>query len=138
MSGTEITELPVKAPEINEDKAYKLLLQQEISEESQVIVNCSITGVGLNEGIRIWKSTFLYEKGSTRRSKLVHHHNIAFYPNWTILNRGETIRFTLIFTGLSRQCEQFDMIEKIPESGGFEVRNIQRNQNDVYSIDLTE
>jgi hypothetical protein len=30
----------------------------------------------------------------------------------------------------------FDLIENIPQEGGFEVRNIVRNNNDVYVVEF--
>lgn len=40
--------------------------------------------------------------------------------------------FTLIFEELSKGCKNFDLIEMIPQSGGFEAFNISRNNMDVY------
>ena len=40
------------------------------------------------------------------------------------------------FSGLPRSCTSFDLIERIPEPGGFEVRNIGRNKTDVYEVEF--
>ncbi|MBL7902241.1 MAG: hypothetical protein JNK73_09615 [Bacteroidia bacterium] len=99
------------------------------SEERQTIVHCSIA-----EGeyaYRIWPSTFLVERGSGRRAKLITAFNISFAPEWT-LNDGKG--FTLIFEGLSKTCSIFDLVEIIPQEGGFEAKGILRNKTDVYHV----
>jgi hypothetical protein len=100
------------------------------SEERQTIVHCSCYGDG-NDAYRIWPSTYLVEHGSDRRAKLITAFNISFAPQWT-LNDGRG--FTLIFEGLSKGCKSFDLIEMIPQAGGFEVFNISRNTMDVYQV----
>lgn len=100
------------------------------SEERQTIVHCTCIGEA-SEAYRIWPSTYLVEHGSDRRAKLITAFNISFAPTWT-LNDGRG--FTLIFEGLSKNCRSFDLIEMIPQAGGFEVFNIQRNNMDVYHV----
>ena len=129
-------EMPILSPEIKISEELRSRLLNQVKEESQVIVHCTYTGTMLGDSIRIWKSTFLYAKDSTHKSKLVHHENITLFPVWTRLEVGRKITFTLIFSGLPKHCNHFDFIEKIPEPGGFEVRNIQRNNSDVYLIEL--
>lgn len=104
----------------------------KIKEERQVIIHCTYKGFGR---IRIWKTTFLVAKNSKHRSKLIHAENISLYPEWTVKKVNER-GFTLIFTGLPKNCKQFDFIEDIPEPGGWMVKNIKRNNSDVYSIDV--
>lgn len=82
---------------------------------------------------RVWPSTYLIEKGTGRKAKLITAFNISFAPQWTY-NDGKG--FTLIFEGLSKECAVFDLIEMIPQAGGFEVRDIIRNSMDVYHVDL--
>lgn len=100
------------------------------SEERQTIVHCQINGDG-SDAYRIWPSTYLVEHGSDRRAKLITAFNISFAPTWT-LNDGRG--FTLVFEGLSKDCRSFDLIEFIPQTGGFEVFNIPRNETDVYHV----
>lgn len=100
------------------------------SEERQTIIHCSCNGDG-SEAYRIWPTTYLVEHGSNKRAKLITAFNISFAPTWT-LNDGRG--FTLIFEGLSKDCKSFDLIEMIPQAGGFEVFNIPRNKSDVYYV----
>ena len=120
--------------ETEEITETKIDIKQEVkileSEERQTIVHCSCNGRG-DEAYRIWPSTYLVEHGSDKRAKLITAFNISFAPEWT-LNDGRG--FTLIFEGLSKSCKSFDLIEMIPQSGGFEVFNIPRNQTDVYNV----
>lgn len=100
------------------------------SEERQTIVHCQCQSED-GDLYRIWPSTYLIEHGSDRRAKLITAFNISFAPTWTV-NDGKG--FTLIFEGLSKNCQSFDLIEMIPQAGGFEAYNIQRNQTDVYHV----
>jgi hypothetical protein len=102
------------------------------SEERQTIVHCICPGDG-TDAYRIWPSTYLIEHNSDRRAKLITAFNISFAPQWT-LNDGRG--FTLIFEGLSKNCKSFDLIESIPQDGGFEVFNIHRNKTDVYKVKI--
>jgi hypothetical protein len=86
--------------------------------------------------IRIWKSTFLVDKDSMARSQLVHAENISIAPQWTQIPDGVTYNFLLIFSALPKSCRTFDLVEDIPQPGGFHVANIARNDTDVYHIDL--
>lgn len=102
------------------------------SEERQTIVHCSCS-TQESEAFRIWPSTFLIENHNGRKAKLLTAFNISFAPVWT-LNDGKG--FTLIFEGLSKDCSSFDLIEQIPQAGGFEVRGIARNKMDVYHVNF--
>lgn len=45
--------------------------------------------------------------------------------------------FTLVFSGLPKDCKMFDLIEVIPEEGGFHVKEIRRNESDIYRVKIT-
>lgn len=119
-------------PETIEEIEVKVEIKVLESEERQTIVHCKCNGPG-SEAYRIWPSTFLIEHGNKRKVKLITAYNISFAPLWT-LNDGRG--FTLIFEGLSKSCKAFDLIEMIPEEGGFEVLDIKRNKTDVYRVNL--
>jgi transposase-like protein len=134
----EVSEIPTKKDttiEITFLKSKKPL--EKIKEESQVTIHFKYTGSMWGDKIRIWKSTFLHAKGSSHRSSLVHVENISVHPTWTHVSAGETINFTLIFSGLPKDCEYFDLIEDIPEPGGFVINDIKRNNSDVYHFTMT-
>jgi len=101
------------------------------SEERQTIVHCTYNP---EAAVRIWPSTFLIEKESGRKVKLITAFNISFAPEWTIATNGNT--FTLIFGGLSKGCTHFDLTEVIPLPDPFIVRNIKRNKSDVYTVSI--
>jgi len=101
-----------------------------ISAERQTIVHCTC---GETYAYRVWPSTFLIERGTGKKAKLITAYNISFAPQWT-LNDGKG--FTLIFEGLSKECAVFDLIEQIPQEGGFEVIGILRNNSDVYTVNV--
>lgn len=136
MANFDVIMPPGVKPDIQIDPATSLQLLSSVSEESQVILHCYYTGAFVEDNIRIWKSTFLFPHECHQKSQLITVHNITLYPQWMTVLQGETIVFTLVFSALPRECKVFDMIESIPEPGGFEVKNIQRNKIDVYHIRL--
>lgn len=122
--------LPKLKPQIKINA--KTLKKLKVQEEKQVIIHGNVQFP--NGSIRIWQSTFLIPKNSKDHCKLIHAENIAVYPAWSHLGDSGYKSFTLIFEGLPADCKVFDLIEVIPESGGFEIRNINRNEKDVYNV----
>ena len=129
-------DIPFANPKTNIEEAIKQDIQEIVDEESQVIVHCTYAATAEGDMIRIWKSTFLYARDSTHKSTLINTQKISIYPCWTLIESGKAFFFTLIFSGLPRSCKSFDLIENIPEPGGFFVGNISRNNTDVYSVDV--
>lgn len=114
-------------------------LQTKIEEEKQVIVHCCFPASPLlGNLIRIWNSTVLIDKNSSHQSKLIHAENISIFPNWTVVPFMKDYWFTLIFSGLPKDCKSFDFKEVIPEEGGFFVKSIKRNTSDIYRIKISE
>ncbi len=129
-------EIPSK-PKTKIDEAIKYDVQQIVDAEQQVIVHCKYAATSEGDMIRIWKSTFLYARDSSHKSDLINTQNISIYPSWTLVESSKPFYFTLIFSGLPRSCTSFDLIENIPEPGGFFVENISRNNLDVYNVDIS-
>lgn len=120
--------------EISEELKKDLLLLK--NEEKQVIIHCSIYGIDFGDAARIWKSTYLIDKKTGEKYKMLFAEGISFAPTWTLIPFNKPLEFTLIFKGLSKSCELFDLVEIIPEEGGFEVLNINRNSSDVYYVTI--
>lgn len=116
----------IKAPLFKPDIGFKADFQA--LEEKMVIVHVSVNEESL---IRIWPTTFLIQEDGTRK-KLLQAYNITKYPMWKWVLKGH--RFTLVFEGLDKYCLLFDLLEDIPDEGGFHVENIERNKSDVYQI----
>ncbi len=110
-----------------------LTIQTELQEESgkQVTVHVSYHKDSM---IRIWKCIILVDKQSGGKAKLIQAYGVGIYPNWTFLKKGQY--FSLVFEGLPKSCTSFDLIEKIPQPGGFIRCGIQRNKSDVYKLSL--
>ena len=106
-------------------------------DDSFVYVHCYFQNKWQNMLIRIWKTTFLVDRTSGTRSKLLHAENISLAPVWTQIPDGQEYSFLLIFSGLPKSCRQFDLVEEIAEPGGFFVSNITRNDTDVYHINIS-
>lgn len=105
-------------------------------EDSFVYVHCHYHHSGDEVLIRIWNTTYLIDKASGSRSRLLHAENISVAPVWTQVPKGAAYSFLLIFEGLPKSCQLFDLIEDIPQPGGFEARGISRNEKDVYHIPI--
>lgn len=122
------------AEPMTETEVY-LEVDLHLEEERQVIVHCLYCSQpGEDMLIRIWRSTVLYDHASGAEAQLIHAENITYFPEWTAIPSGKDYWFTLIFSGLPKSCRRFDLIEKIPQAGGFLVSDIARNKTDVYRI----
>ncbi len=105
-------------------------------EDSHIYVHCYFDNAYKDMLIRIWQTTFLVDKASGTRASMIHAENISIAPQWTLISDGTTFRFLLIFNSLPKSCERFDFIEEIEQSGGFHVKDILRNKEDVYHITI--
>jgi hypothetical protein len=126
-------ETTTAAPAVKFDDKLKEEILSQIHEEGMVIVHCSYDAEA-DGGIRIWRSTFLIDNASGERSTMHHAENISIAPEWTYVPEGKTHRFTLIFAPLPKTCDFFDLLEDIPQAGGFFIQNIRRNGSDVYHV----
>ena len=123
---------------IKVDPRLKLCIYSLFENESQVIIKCSYKATYEGEGIRISKSTFLVPHGyNLYTSRLIFAHNISMYPEWTLLKAGVDFQFTLVFSCLPKDCKSFDMIENIATPGAIIIRDIQRNDTDIYNLNVT-
>ena len=80
---------------------------------------------------------FLIDENTNHKSHLIHHENISLFPYWTEVPRMKDFWFTLVFSGLPKECKSFSLKEEIPEEGGFFVQNIKRNGTDVYRVKIS-
>lgn len=133
MSNT-ITIKPKKIQKIEVDEDLLEKAKTETDLENQVIVHCFLKSSHEEMLIRIWNSTYLRDKDSKHKSKLITSHNITIYPTWMII-KGNA-RFTLVFSALPKSCTSFDLFEDIPQGGGFFTELISRNKSDVYSVEI--
>ncbi len=128
-------EAPAKVkPEV--DTEVLASIDPGILEEGCVYVHCRCVNRGDDLLVRIWKTTFLIDHHSSAKPQLLHAENITIAPHWVLVPKGTTHNFLLIFGALPKTCTQFDLIEEIPQPGGFEIRNISRNERDVYHINI--
>lgn len=112
-------------------------LQPKVAVEKQVIVHCCFPATTFSDMlIRIWPSTFLVDENLGHKSTLIHHENISLFPYWTEVPPMKDYWFTLIFSGLPKECTSFDLKEVIPQEGGFWIKDIKRNGTDVYKVKI--
>lgn len=104
--------------------------------DSYVYVHCHYQNVYDEMFIRIWRTTFLIDRVSGSRAKLVHVENISYAPVWTDIPGKQLYTFLLIFSSLPKDCKTFDLVEDIPQAGGFFVSGISRNEQDVYHVTI--
>jgi len=130
----------IKKPKTKISKKLLREIKTQSEEMGQVVLhfvfqtNDSSLGDSL---IRIWPTTYLYDLHSAHKSELVHIENITYYPTWFLCPAGTETYFTLIFSGLPKSCTAFDFIEHCTnQAGAFQMKNIQRNNSDVYFLQL--
>lgn len=128
-------QLPVTTkPEVDEEVLTSI--DPSTLEDSFVYVHCYFDNTSEDMLIRIWRSTFLIDRASGSRSSLIHAENISYAPKWTMIPKKGQFSFLLIFSALPKDCTVFDLLEDIPQTGGFFIQGIQRNQLDVYHVDI--
>lgn len=120
----------LEKPKVNIQMQHSLLTQ----EEAQVTIHCMIVASEEDLAIRIWPTTFIRCNQTGTKIQLAHFENITLSPKWTLVSVNKKHCFTLLFKGLPKGCTSFDLIEEIPESGGFEHKNIKRNIADIYKV----
>lgn len=118
------------------DPGTQVTLKPELLNDSYIYVHCNFHNRWQGMMVRIWKTTYLIDHSSNARSKLIHAENITFAPAWTAIPDRKPYSFLLIFESLPASCKAFDLLEDIPQSGGFHVAAIMRNQTDVYHVDV--
>lgn len=124
-------------PEVKISEEVLTELKSQYKEESQVIIHCLYDSENdYDSYIRIWPTTFLFDHQSEHQSKLVHVEKITMFPQWLLIPAGIKYNFSLVFSGLPSQCKTFDLKEIIPQKGGFEVHSINRNETDVYFVNI--
>lgn len=128
----------ITEPSIEIDPKLLAELYAKSEEVGQVILHFLYhTPKNTIMNIRIWPTTYLYDTSSPHKSDLLHAEHITLYPQWMPCLPGEKVYFTLIFSGLPRSCKKFDFIEEcVGQDGGFEARNILRNETDVYFLEM--
>lgn len=105
-------------------------------ERGHMYVHCHVNSGPIGVGLRIWPSTFVLDPNGDERSVLLHAEKISMAPQWTWVKPHMAYQFLLIFAALSPDCRVFDLVEEIPQAGGFEIRNIARNDQDVYHVQI--
>lgn len=130
----KIIEPKIKTPQIEVDKKLLNDIKEQADKEKQVIVNCCFIVPFLCSSIRIRQDTYLKTKGKYI-STLISGYNIAMFPNWSFVRSGLPVRFCLIFSGLDKNIKSFTVFEDIPENGFYSLP-VERNETDVYSVEL--
>jgi hypothetical protein len=128
-----VIDIPIK-PKVETD--VLTAIDSWTLEDQHVYVHCYYKNDLPEMLIRVWRSTFLFDKVSGAKSGLIHAEKISFAPQWTIIQGKITFSFLLIFSALPKDCNVFDLVEDIPQAGGFFVPNIKRNELDVYHVDI--
>ncbi|KXK40029.1 MAG: hypothetical protein J5I52_06970 [Saprospiraceae bacterium] len=126
----------IEAPSVTIEPILLKMLESFEADAGQVVIHGICSGGFSGTYIRIWPTTYLFDHNSAHKSELVHFERISVYPKWTPIPPFENYGFSLIFSGLPDSCTIFDLIEIIPESGGFHIPFITRNNLDVYYLDF--
>lgn len=126
----------IKNPKVSIEPSILESLETYVAEEGQVIIHGLCFGGSNGNAVRVWPTTYLYDRDSPHRSNLLHIEKISAFPTWTRINPGSIFTFTLIFSALPTTCTVFDLNEVIPALGGFYVPGIFRNKQDVYFLEF--
>ena len=128
----------IEKPRTKIDKKVLKALEEYASTEGQVVIHGLVKTGTEDMFIRIWSTTFLLDQHSSHQSELVHFEKISGFPTWTLVPARTEFVFTLIFSALPKSCIIFNLEEHIPQSNGFKVLNILRNNTDVYYLDFSD
>ncbi len=135
MGKVSVGEAPAKIKPLIDEVVLESI-SPDVLQDGYVYVHCHFQNEWQDALIRIWRTTFLVDRGSGNKSALIHAENISFAPIWTMIPDKSTHTFLLIFEALPKSCTLFDLVEEIPQPGGFHVVDIRRNVRDVYRISL--
>jgi hypothetical protein len=126
------------APETKPAPEVEVLTETktDVQQESHVYVHCYFNNTHNDMLIRIWRTTYLVDNASGSKSQMIHVENISYAPEWTLIPDKKLFHFLLIFEALPKSCSSFDLVEDIPQPGGFHVEGISRNNTDVYHINI--
>lgn len=127
----------IEKPKISIDSSVLESLETYTSTEGQVVIHGICRTFNQDTFLRIWPSTYLLDQHSDHVSELVHFEKISGFPMWTHVPSNSQFGFTLIFSALPKSCILFDLKEVIPQSNGFFVPAILRNNTDVYYLDFS-
>ncbi len=130
------TELPPVKTTPKVDVDVLAAIETEWLEDAFIYVHCHVPRHWRDMLIRIWRTTFLIDQNSAARSGLLHAINITYAPLWTQVPRSGEYTFLLIFEMLPKTTLVFDLVEEIPQPGGFHIKSITRNQTDVYHVTI--
>lgn len=127
--------IQIKKPQIDISPSILKDIKTQVHEAGQVVIHFVYQNEDywIGSKIRIWPTSYLYDRGSAHISELVHCENIVQAPLWQEVTFGKKCYFTLIFSGLPKACSSFDFKEDCgSEGGGFSVLNVTRNESDIY------
>lgn len=125
----------ITRPEVELDAELLESLKTLHQEENQVIVHVHLKINDPPTGMRIWPTTYLIPREGGTSAKMIQCIGISRAPQWMYIFERSCV-FTLIFEGLSKDCQVFDLVEDIPLPGPFEFHGIVRNQTDVYHLSM--
>lgn len=131
---TIVKDIPAVKPEISTDVLTSI--DPNALTDAYIYVHCHYENEYDEMLIRVWRSTFLIDRNGSSRAQLVHAENISYAPVWTYIPGRQTYTFLLIFSTLPKDCAVFDLVEDIPQAGGFHVSGIARNEQDVYHVTI--
>lgn len=123
----------ITQPEVELDAGILESLKTLHQEENQVIVHVHLKIKYPPTRIRIWPNTLLIPQKGGASAKMIQSIGISKAPQWMFINK-KTCVFTLIFEGLAKDCQVFDLVEDIPSPNRFQYMGIVRNQSDAYHL----
>lgn len=111
-------------------------------EQGQVIVHCLHYGCSSECGrtikceIALSPDVQLLPNGDADASKLIQSHNIGLPPTRNF-KKSYCTKFTLVFSGLPKDCIEFDFFDPFQAWGGWHVKKIERNKTYIYYLNFS-
>jgi len=83
--------------------------------------------------VNIWKTSYLVCNGI--KYPLIHAIDIPYAPQKHFLHyTGDSLKFTLIFPALPKECKTFDFIEECRGGRGLSARGIIRSESGIHKV----
>jgi hypothetical protein len=107
-------------------------------EESQTIIHCKIKAFAMfQQGgwANISPNTYLLNRQSNERLKLIHAENIPYAPHRHFFGHPkDVLYFTLLFQKIPDSWTTFCLYEETIMGDGFFVGEVPKNKNGIYRI----
>jgi hypothetical protein len=120
------------------NSSLKQIMLSALELESQTTLHCKIRGTEIYQHggwANINPNTFLINRHSNERLKLIHAENIPYTPHrYFFRHPNDFLYFTLLFQKIPETWADFCLYEETPFGDGFFVGEVPKNKSGIYRI----